>query len=222
METNFPNQERRPSPANSEIARKSLSQKLWDIDWASHFPLRPGGGEVTIEMTSWEEISRFAAQYYTAVFEEDPARSFFAFQGKKEFRERYYREAGDFFAFTADRKMIGMFIGTAQDWSTYYLRSVLILPEFQGKKLWTRFLESLLSCLGHHGVERVMVDVSPSNLPNVHALNKLGFNVTGYLASERWGALIQFVKFLSPGHEGGFLDQFCMGVRHQTKHRRQP
>lgn len=62
-------------------------------------------------------------------------------------------------------------------------------------------------------MERVCVDVSPSNVEQVQRLSKLGFYVSGNSFSERWGACIAMTKYLDSHSEEVFLDQFCLGLR---------
>jgi hypothetical protein len=96
------------------------------------------------------------------------------------------------------------------------MRSMAILPSFQGQGLFQDFLSHLFNVLKAHGVNRVTGDVSPSNLVSSHIFNKMQFNVTGYTVSDRWGALTQFTKFLNPRTEAVFLDSFCAGIRPQA------
>lgn len=60
-----------------------------------------------------------------------------------------------------------------------------------------------------HDVARIEGEVSPTNSENIYILNKLGFVIRGNVASERWGNVIQFVKYLNPKNEKVFTDQFC-------------
>jgi hypothetical protein len=103
-------------------------------------------------------------------------------------KERYYRAAGDFFEFKDGDRTVALLVGTAVDWSTYYIRSAAALPEVQGKKVIQRFFPIMFELLRESGVERVEADTSPSNMATLHLLTRLRFNPTGTLLSDRCGA----------------------------------
>ncbi|HLD99337.1 MAG TPA: GNAT family N-acetyltransferase [Bdellovibrionota bacterium] len=204
-----------------------LSSRIWNLNWSTYFPFNiPGNipgetsGEasnLTVQLSSFDTVAHFLAPNFGRIYEEDlNATPFLCFE-TSEAKNRFYREAADFFAFKDGEKTIGVLVGNPLDWSTYYLRNVSILPEYQNRNIFQPFFGHLLSILADNSVERAEADIALSNLRQVHILNKLGFNITGMTNSERWGATARFTKFFSRKHETAFLDQFCLGMQHQLK-----
>jgi hypothetical protein len=116
---------------------------------------------------------------------------------------------------------VGLLVCTPLDWSSYYVRSAALLPEYQGRQAIQHFLSGVLFPeLAFAGVERVELDTSPSNLAMMHIATRLRFNPTGTLLTERWGALVHFTRYLTADGERVFLDKFCEGPRYQTREAR--
>ncbi|HVR21403.1 MAG TPA: GNAT family N-acetyltransferase, partial [Polyangiaceae bacterium] len=192
----------------------ALSSELWGIDWTRHVPFRLGS--VVVEASTYERAAPFVADHYRAIFEEDTSRSRFTSASPSARKARYYELFGDFFEFRADGRTVGLLAGTPHDWATYYVRSAGMLGAYQGYGVIQSFLmQVVFEVLREAGVERVELDVSPSNLPMMHIATRMRFHPTGTLLSERWGAQIHFTKFLDPAAEGAFVDGFCTGRRYQ-------
>jgi RimJ/RimL family protein N-acetyltransferase len=205
-------------PASGRIQHRSLSDLFWGLDWTRHFPLELTDDGIAVHATSYEAAAPFVGEHYRAIFHED-ANSTFSTTRLNQQKANYYRLAGDFFEIKKEERTIGLVVGTPVDWSTYYIRSAAILPEFQRRQLAPEVLRILFVHLGAAGVDRVEADTSPSNLRVVRILTDLGFNVTGSVLSERWGAQVRFTRFLDAPSEEVFLRQFCMGVNYQLRDR---
>src|SRR4051794_30418770 len=107
-----------------------LSQQLYDIRWDDYFPWTFEGHEARV---ATPQICYDFMQRHSQQFQElDPNTGFLAEMNNRR-REKYYEIAGDFFSFHLDNQMIGFFIGTPTDWSTYYFRFVWILRASQKK-----------------------------------------------------------------------------------------
>lgn len=205
--------------ARPEPRHPSLAQALWGIDWQEHLPLTLTSDGIVVEHSCFERASRFVAQHYAEIFEQGPENSVFTGGKVNSAKARYYDRVGDFFEFTLAGCTVGLLVCTPVDWSTYYLRSGAVLREYQGRKLLQRFLPTLFDKLSGSGVERIEADTSPANLAMMHVLTRLRFNVTGTTLTERWGAHVHFTKFLDRDSEAVFLQQFCAGIRYQTRPR---
>jgi RimJ/RimL family protein N-acetyltransferase len=206
-----------PSPESSRRERpRSLSEALWGIDWERVRSFATAGGEIVAVPSSFASARPFIAAHYAAIFEEPPTS---AFAPKIDAaRERYYERIADFVEFQRQGETIGLFIGEASDWSTYYIRSTAVLPEYQGHGVAQHFFRRvLLDLLRQAGVERVELDTSPANLAMMQIVTRLRFNPTGTVLSERWGAQTRFTRFLSEASETVFLRQFCSGVKYQLR-----
>lgn len=204
------------APASARRSRQCLSSLLWGVDWVAHLPIALDG--VTVRLASYDECVPFVRRHYAEIFQEDGSSPFTTARVDPA-KERYYRHAGDFFAFELEGEMVGLVIGTPSDWSTYYIRSAAILPAHSGKKTIQSLLPVLFEVLKAAGVERVEADTSPSNLAVITILTRLSFNVTGTVLTDRWGAHVQLTRFLADDREEVFLRQFCAGVRYQLQGR---
>lgn len=198
---------------------KTFSQRLWKIDLTRFFPLDICNPEVFAELGSFEEFDSFAKHNASTIFREASSENpMHRFGGSPTVKSIYFKEMGDFILFRSNQgKVIGGFVGTPFDWGTYYLRNVLILPQYQGKNIFQVFLKHFLDCLGHAQIQRVQAEVTPANTTNVHILTKLGFQVTGFSISERWGALIQFTKLLDPEAAAFLTERYCWGLGKPAK-----
>lgn len=190
-----------------------LSRTLWGVDWSRHMPFCVG--EFAAELSSYERAAPFVAQHYASIFEER-GQSRFSSARLGAVKARYYEIAGDFFEFKTAGRTVGLLVCTPLDWSTYYVRSAGMIDEYQGSQVIQTFLMRVVfEVLREAGVERVELDVAPSNLGMMHIATRMRFNATGTLLSERWGAQVHFTKFLAGEAEHTFLDNFCHGRRYQ-------
>ncbi|HMJ16623.1 MAG TPA: GNAT family N-acetyltransferase [Polyangiaceae bacterium] len=192
---------------------------LWNIDWANYLPVTVVD-DIDVEYGSFASASEFISRHYAEIFEQLPGASAFTGGQSSTARSRYYHSVADFFQFTHEQRIVGLLVCTPLDWSTYYLRSGALLPEYQNSKLMQRFVPLIFATLARAGVERIETDTSPSNLRMMQLLTHLGFNVSGTVLTERWGAHVHFTKFLDAKSEQIFLEQFCVGVKYQLRKER--
>jgi ribosomal protein S18 acetylase RimI-like enzyme len=204
----------KPAPkAKLRLVNHGLTPKLWGIDWERHFPLALYSTGVTVEVSNAKEIFKFASENSSLIYGSPIKEIPFLIQSSGPARERYYEEAGDFFAFKKSGKTVGICVGNAHDWATYYIRNIAILPEFQGMALYQSLLKHLLKCLTDFKVARVDIDVAPTNFSHLHILNKFQFQISSLQCSERWGVLVRLTKFLDPKNKTVFEQQFCCGAK---------
>jgi ribosomal protein S18 acetylase RimI-like enzyme len=194
----------------------SLSDYILGIHWNRWFP-KSLGDDYGVELADYSTASQFISSHYKVIFKSAEEINPFLPDTEPEDKERYYQVTGDFFALTYRGAIVGMFLSNMQDWNSYYLRSAGILPEHQGKGLYKKFMGHLLEVLEKYKVERILVDIAPSNLNQINYFNKMEFNISGMNISERWGTLIQFTRFLKKDRESFFLNRFCGGVKPQLR-----
>jgi hypothetical protein len=184
-----------------------LSELLWGIRWGNILPIECTEG-VTVHAASYDEAMRFVRAHYEEIFPSVPGSPF----GRVEInpaKERYYRHAADFFEFRKSGEAVAILICDPTDWGTYYIRSAGAKRDCQGHGAIQRFFPFLFETLARAGVERVEAEAAPTNPTSIQHLTRLGFRITGTLMTERWGALVRLVKFLSPERENVFVSQFC-------------
>ena len=204
-----------PSGRLESAPRMQLSETLWGIRWEDILPQQVTR-DVTVVASSFDQARPFIETNYSTIFEDGGDDRFFNSQSRT-LKARYYRVAGDFFEFKQGPRTVGLLIGTAVDWSTYYIRSAASLPEVQGSQMIQRFFTAMFAHLQAAGVERVEAETSPTNLAVIHLLSRMRFNPSGTVLTDRWGALLKLTRYLDEGAERVFVNQFCSGVHYQTK-----
>ncbi len=193
----------------------TLTEKVSGKTWADHFPMAVDGlPDDQVDRISFERAFEFLNMHYQDLHQLESDGPF-PIGDFTPARVRYYSHMGDCFGFFHRGELVGVFIGTISDWSTYYLRTCSILRKFQGAGRFRSFLEHLIQSLKEMGFDRVEGEVSPANLGEVHLFNKLGFNISGVSLTDRWGAVIRFTMFLSDQAGKVFLGQFCAGIKPQ-------
>ena len=202
----------RPSQAKA-------SRFLWGIDWAEWLPRRFTEDGIELCLSDIESAMPFISAHYAEIFEQDLERGRFFSEPFDGAKLRYYQTA-DVFEIKHSGRTVGLLIGAPSDWSTYYVRTMGVVPAYQGRQLPRVILPFLFERLGDVGVRRFEAETSPSNLASVLNLTRLRFNITGTVLTERWGALLRFTKFVDQEAEGVFLDKFCVGVRYQQRYPR--
>jgi hypothetical protein len=203
-----------PAPSNDDmIPETPMSSRLWQIDWSRHFPFALSD-TVDCHYVGFHGAIGFIKANFGTIYHLDDRENRFYNEPLSDAKVRYYEASGDFFIFrdkTTGRE-VGVALGTPIDWAGYNFRNVAIVPEYQSQGLYQIFFPYLAKILAEHGVERLEGDVAPSNLPHIHALNKMGAVVTGLNMSDRWGGQLHFIKYLSKPAKAVFLNQFCWGI----------
>jgi hypothetical protein len=206
--------------------RRPLSEELWGLRWSDHLPLDLGGG-ASVHPTTFARAVPFIRAHYATIFEDD-GTSPFKSDLLTEQKARYYELCADFFEFTHEGSSIGLLVCDPSDWSTYYVRSAAILPDHHGRQLVQKFFTRLaFPELTRVGVERVEIDVAPSNLAMRLIAARLRFVASGTVLTDRWGAHSRFTRFLAGSTERIFAKQFCAhaprtAAQGCTHERRQP
>ncbi|MGZ3688343.1 MAG: GNAT family N-acetyltransferase, partial [Bdellovibrionota bacterium] len=137
-------------PAGAE----KLSNRIWGVQWAEHFPMQLGDSGCTVELSGYDRVTGFLRAHWSEVFP-DPGETPFLMMESSPGRDRFYEFAADCFLFRVEDRVAGAFIGNPTDWSTYYVRSASVLPEFQGRHIYSEFLPRFESILAALGVDRV-------------------------------------------------------------------
>lgn len=184
------------------------SSRLWGLDWSVETPWTFDG--ITVETCAFDDAIPFVERHYGGIFGA-------AFQGRfledpMTAPKRRFGMDMDVFIYRDGEREIGMLAGHPSDWTSYYMRTVALLPEYRDKHLLSRTMEKLEGPLADAGCERIDGEVAPTNVAMVRMLTSLGWIVTSTVNSERWGSLLRFTKFLRPEAEEVFARQFC-GMR---------
>jgi len=197
-----------PRVASVPITHRPRSRSLWGLDWRDHFPR--SFGEISAHAASFDDALPFIGRHYDAIFRRDPSTDRFLADPMTHAKRRFGAEM-DAFILRDEGEEIGTLIGHPTDWTTYYMRSVALLPRYRERHLLRDLVESTYGPLRDAGVERIEGDCSPGNLAMVRALTSLEFIPISTYPSDRWGVQLRFVKYLRPEAEQVFVRQFCNG-----------
>ncbi len=198
-----------PFRASASHPHRPRSTSLWGIDWPEHFPLDLNG--LTVDAAGFDDALPFITSHYGEIFRRNPGADRFLSDPMTEAKRRFGSEMDAFLVRDAG-DVVGVLIGHPSDWTTYYMRSVALLPTYRSRHVLTNLVEATYGPLRDAGVERIEGDCSPANLPMVRALVNLGFVIKATHPCERWGLQARFVKYLRPAAEEVFVRQFCHGV----------
>jgi GNAT superfamily N-acetyltransferase len=152
-------------------------------------------------------VAPFIAENYPKAFGTEPGQARFLVEAMTPAKRRY-AELMDVFAFRHEGAVVGVYLSDPLDWSTYYMRSALVLPEHRGGGLMTTWMSAMADELQRHGVDRLEADVSPANAPVLKMYLSLGYMVTSTTSSDRWGLTLRLTKFLREDARAIFLRQF--------------
>lgn len=196
----------RVSAVGEKPQKAGLSRRLWELDWSRELPWDIGG--VAVLRGSRETAFPFIEAHYPRIFGVEPGR--FLVEEMTEAKRRFWDEM-DVYLFVANGRTVGVCAGHPSDWSTYYVRTVAILPELRERHVVTRFAEGLAGVLREAGVARFEAECSPANPAMMRLFANLGFLVTSTTQTERWGTMLRLTKFLREDAEEAFRRQFiCM------------
>ena len=185
--------------------KPTLSSRIWGLDWGHHLPWSLG--DLTVTQGSFDEALSFVGHHYESIFG-DGKDSGFLSDPFTEAKRRFGDEM-DVLLMRADCQVVGLLVAHPIDWTTYYMRSVAILPEYRERKLFAQMVERCFEPLRFVGVERIEGETAPTNMVMMRALTNLGFLVTSTANSERWGATVRFTRFLREEAASVFAEKFC-------------
>ncbi|MBL7714503.1 MAG: hypothetical protein JNL01_03480 [Bdellovibrionales bacterium] len=169
-----------------------MTEVVFQFNWSELFPIALPNGE-RIEVISYEEASQFIRDNTERCFSgrtvsHDPEANL------AERREAFYRLVGDFFGLFSEGRLVGVFLGNISDWSSYYVRFAMILPDFQSGERYISFFRGVEKFLSSKSVARINGQISPMNIPSFMSVSKLGYRITGMEVTDRWGVLLNFSK----------------------------
>jgi N-acetylglutamate synthase-like GNAT family acetyltransferase len=184
---------------------QTLSKQLWDLDLCAGCPYDLGHG-IAVVPGDFERIATFLRTEFRWMSE---TRSAPPPANILEAKRMYLAELSDALELQRDGQCVGVFLGSPEDWSTYYIRTFAVLPNAQHRSTVRRFFrdclyEPLRSC----GVERVFAYTSPKNVAMSRVFSELDFAVTGNNLSEGWGPMIRYTYFIDPHAEQDFTQRY--------------
>ena len=164
--------------------------------------------DVTVELGSFADALPFIQAHYARIFNAEGNAGRFLGDPLTSAKRRFGDEM-DVLMLRSAGATIGLLAAHPLDWSTYYMRTVALLPEFRDRRLLTRLMHLTYEPLRAAGVERIEGDCSPANTPMMRMLVNEAFLVTSTINSERWGSMLRFTKFLREEAQEVFARQYC-------------
>jgi hypothetical protein len=184
----------------------TASRRLWGLDWSEHLPKQFEG--ITVSAGQFADALPFIRDHYAAIFGHADSADRFLSDPMTDAKRRFGEEM-DVFVLRDELRVVGLLLAHPSDWTTYYMRSVALLPEYRDRRLLRHVVECTYEPLRAAGVERIEGDCSPAKAAMMRALTKLGFTVTATRATERWGLRVCHTKILRDEAETVFVRQFC-------------
>ncbi len=196
----------------------SLSKRVLGLDWFTHLPktfLKDKNGEAkefTFVPCSYHDGKEFLEANSETLFNDTVYNNNFAMLDSFKNKESFYHHCVDNFALYCDGRMVGYASINLQDWSTYYLRYINVLPEYRGHKVIVNIVEFIIDTIQAYGITRVQADVSVNNHSQLAKHVRMGFLVTGNTQCERWGSMVHLTKLLDEKANAVFSKQYCLST----------
>lgn len=191
----------------------SQGAALIGLDWQHYTPWKiskDDGKEYGLQAISYDQAKEFLTEHSSDLFGDGKLNPNFLMLETSPQKESYYQHYVDHFAITCGEEMIGYACINLQDWSSYYLRYINILPQYRGQQLVIDFVNFTTMVLGQHKIDRIETHVAAHNAGQMSKLVKLGFMVNGNYQSERWGSMTLLTKYLNDKYQQVFQRQFCL------------
>lgn len=182
----------------------TMSERILGLDWATVLPWTID--DVRVQLSSFDEALPFITEHGVALF--GAGNESFLREPMTEAKRRFCAEMDTFLLFK-DGAPIGYWAGHPSDWTTYYARSMAILPAFRQSRVASELSRRVAETLAERTeVRRAEVDTSVANTAMTKILLGLGFVATSTFASERWGLTVRFTKFIDQEAGQIFARQF--------------
>ncbi len=178
----------------------------------AHFPAELDD-EVTVTAVSPQTFYEVTNQLYRHIF--TPLGDLGLYQNPTPpdslSRELAAHIHAEYFAFyNHSGEPVGFSLGKVVNEQTFFMEWSGILPTYQRRGLYSRFLDVLIPYLQEMGIDRVTSNHMGNNRPVLIAKLKAGFIITGMTLDERHGMLVWLARFLSPERQQGFERAFSL------------
>lgn len=196
----------------------ALTRGVIKLDWKYFFPLKLNfdSPNLCINLISYNTAREFIVNNHKANFSSEFESAFSSIEITPH-KDSYYEFSCDHFGYFDGDSLIGVFIAEIEDWSSYYIRYVSILAQYQSLGFATTTYNYLTEILQDYNVKRLTIDVTPSNFPQMQSMLKSGFICTGMSNSDRWGQLMHLTKYIDEKALGSYTHQYLSNYRSLKK-----
>jgi hypothetical protein len=217
----FAEQVEESSTFPSLSAVRPLSETFWKLDLCQGLPRVLSRDGIEATSGSLDRIRAFLSREFPTLTEEGLGTQLAA--GLAHTKRWYLGKACDLIELRHHGEIVGALIGAPDDWSSYYIRIFAVAQAYQRAAMTRRFAhECVLAPLAAQGIQRVIAETSPANVPMSRWLCELRFHVTGHHLSERYGPLVRYTKFLDPASEAAFVTRFAGSAPPRTSRPNKP
>ena len=190
-------------------ATRTLTYEYWGLDLREYLPCVLSHDGVEASAGDVGRVRDFLGGEFATLTEEGLGHLRASADVHASAKRRYLQLNCDIIELRHNDRTVGVVIGEPEDWSTYYIRTLAVVQEYQRPALIRRFVrECLEKHLRAHHVERVTADTSPANVAMTRFFAEFHFHATGHQLSERWGPMVRYTKFLDPHCEAAFHVRF--------------
>ncbi len=109
-------------------------------------------------------------------------------------------------------QVVGWHYGYSSDPETYYMQNSAILPQYQNKKIYSLFLESLLEKIKEDGFQVVTSTHHPNNAAVLIPKLKKGFVISSMLIHERFRFLVELKYFFNESRRKSFANNIGLNL----------
>lgn len=92
-------------------------------------------------------------------------------------------------------QFVGWHVGDQKSREEFYMRNSGVLPEFQGKGLYTALLKNIVKVIGQMGFQVISSKHNATNNRVIVPKLKAGFTITGLEISDKFGTLVRLEYF---------------------------
>lgn len=181
-----------------------MTERYFGFDWSAVLPWSIEG--VSVEYSNSDEVLSFFAERANELF--GGLNQHFLNEPMTVAKRRFCAEM-DALLFRRNGEVVGYFMGHPSDWSSYYGRSLSLLPALRHGRFGTEFTRRTVAEIAERTpVRRFELDTSIGNPAMAKIALGLGFVPTMTVTSERWGLMTRYTKFLEPDARLAFSRQF--------------
>lgn len=177
------------------------SRNLFADEREKHFPMNLSEGIIGKQVTMQEYFDVEDALEPIVFPENDRIKRWFSLPSeRREAKKRLYTlqrmSHQEAVVFYEGDKAIGWSAGRMTGSSEFMMDVTGVLPDYQGKGIYSAFLRLYMPYLCDIGYERVVSYHSPTNRAVLIAKLKVGFNISAMELREHAGASVKLVYFL--------------------------
>src|SRR5262249_31888649 len=122
-----------PLAAKTSSAPNTLSERYWGLNWKEILPWH--FDDVSVEVGDLSVALPFVAKHYATIFMRTQEYEYPFYEETMTAAKGRFLGECDTFIFRCENEIVGLLMSHPTDWSTYYMRTAAVLPEFRKRGL---------------------------------------------------------------------------------------